>query len=85
MYWMVPTHSLICGDVDGNIALQVTGLTPDRDGWNGRLPVPGTGDYEWRGFRTDLPRELRPVRRPRRARIRTAAARCDRVVRQKGL
>ena len=62
MHWLVPTHSLICGDVDGNIALQVTGLTPDRDGWNGRLPVPGTGDYEWRGFRTDLPRELNPER-----------------------
>ena len=62
MHWLVPTHSLICGDVDGNIALQVTGLTPDRDGWNGRLPVPGTGQYEWRGFRTDLPREFNPER-----------------------
>ena len=62
MYWMVPTHSLICGDVEGNIALQVTGLTPDRDGWNGRLPVPGTGEYEWLGFRSDLPREFNPAR-----------------------
>jgi penicillin amidase len=62
MYWKVPTHSLICGDVDGNIALQVSGLTPDRDGWNGRLPVPGTGQYEWRGFRSDLPREFNPER-----------------------
>ncbi|MBI4521173.1 MAG: penicillin acylase family protein, partial [Gemmatimonadetes bacterium] len=62
MFWKVPTHNLICGDVDGNIALQVTGLTPDRDGWNGRLPVPGTGKYEWRGFRADLPREFNPAR-----------------------
>ena len=62
MYWMVPTHSLICGDAEGNIALQVTGLTPDRDGWNGRLPVPGNGKYEWRGFRSDLPREFNPSR-----------------------
>ncbi|MEE2637002.1 MAG: penicillin acylase family protein, partial [Acidobacteriota bacterium] len=62
MHWLVPTHSLICGDVDGNIALQVTGLTPDRNGWNGRLPVPGNGDYEWRGFRDDLPREFNPDR-----------------------
>ncbi|HIC53438.1 MAG TPA: penicillin acylase family protein, partial [Gemmatimonadetes bacterium] len=61
-HWLVPTHNLICGDVDGNIALQVTGLTPDRDGWNGRLPVPGTGEYEWRGFRDDLPREFNPER-----------------------
>jgi len=62
MHWLVPSHSLICGDVEGNIALQVTGLTPDRDGWNGRLPVPGTGEYEWRGFRSDLPREFNPER-----------------------
>ncbi|MGE0158221.1 MAG: penicillin acylase family protein [Gemmatimonadales bacterium] len=62
MHWLVPTHNLICGDRDGNIALQVTGLTPDRDGWNGRLPVPGDGRYEWKGFRTDLPRELNPER-----------------------
>ena len=34
----------------------------DRDGWNGRLPVPGTGQYEWRGFRSDLPREFNPSR-----------------------
>ncbi len=62
MYWKVPTHNLICGDNKGNIALQVSGLTPDRDGWNGRLPVPGTGKYEWRGFRSDLPREYNPAR-----------------------
>ncbi len=62
MFWMIPTHSLICGDVLGNIALQVTGLTPDRDGWNGRLPVPGNGQYEWQGFREDLPREFNPDR-----------------------
>jgi penicillin amidase len=62
MHWKVPTHNLICGDADGNIALQVSGLTPDRDGWNGRLPVPGSGKYEWKGFRSDLPREMNPAR-----------------------
>jgi len=62
MHWKMPTHNLICGDTKGNIAMQVTGLTPDRDGWNGRLPVPGTGRYEWRGFRSDLPREYNPER-----------------------
>jgi len=62
MSWKVPTHNLICGDADGNIALQVSGLTPDRDGWNGRLPVPGTGKYEWKGLRSDLPREMNPAR-----------------------
>ena len=62
MFWKVPTHNLICGDNKGNIALQVSGLTPDRDGWSGRLPVPGTGKYEWKGFRSDLPREYNPAR-----------------------
>ena len=62
MSWKVPTHNLLCGDTKGNIALQVSGLTPDRDGWNGRLPVPGTGKYEWKGFRSDLPREYNPER-----------------------
>lgn len=62
MSWKTPTHNLLCGDTKGNIALQVSGLTPNRNGWNGRLPVPGTGKYEWQGFRTDLPREFNPER-----------------------
>lgn len=62
MFWKLPAHNLICGDSSGNIALQVSALTPDRDGWSGRLPVPGTGKYEWKGFRSDLPREFNPER-----------------------
>jgi penicillin G amidase len=62
MAWKLPSHNLICGDKKGNIALQVSGLAPDRDGWTGRLPVPGTGKYEWKGFRSDLPREYNPAR-----------------------
>ena len=71
MYWKAPTENLICGDVDGNIAWQASALTPnraapagarDRRSWVGRLPVPGTGAYEWEGFRSDLPRELNPPR-----------------------
>ena len=71
MYWKAPTENLICGDVDGNISWQASALTPNRTApsgdrtrrsWLGRLPVPGTGAYEWEGFRTDLPRELNPAR-----------------------
>jgi penicillin amidase len=69
MYWKAPTENLICGDVDGNIAWQASALTPNRKAagpaqrsWAGRLPVPGTGAYEWDGFRTDLPREFNPPR-----------------------
>jgi penicillin amidase len=71
MYWKAPTENLICGDVDGNISWQASALTPNRvapkgdasrRSWVGRLPVPGTGAYEWDGFRSDLPRELNPDR-----------------------
>ena len=62
MWWKMPSHNLICGDADDNIAFQLSALTPDRNGWNGRLPVPGTGAYEWKGFRSDLPREMNPAR-----------------------
>jgi penicillin amidase len=69
MYWKAPTENLICGDVDGNISWQASALTPNRKArgpgqrsWVGRLPVPGTGMYDWDGFRTDLPREFNPAR-----------------------
>jgi penicillin amidase len=60
LYWKTPTENLICGDVDGTISMQASALTPRRKGWSGRLPVPGTGKYEWDGFRTDLPRIINP-------------------------
>ena len=62
MFWKAPSENMICGDVEGNIAWQASALTPNRVGWVGRLPVPGTGAYEWVGFRKDLPRELNPSR-----------------------
>jgi penicillin amidase len=61
-FWNSPSENLICGDVDGNISWQASALTPSRRGWSGRLPVPGTGEFEWQGFRRDLPRELNPAR-----------------------
>jgi penicillin amidase len=61
-YWFAPTENMICGDADGNIAWQASALSPKRDGWHGRLPVPGTGEYEWSDFRDDLPREFNPER-----------------------
>ena len=62
LYWKSPSENMICGDVQGNISWQASALTPIRSGWVGRLPVPGTGDYEWTGFRKDLPQELNPAR-----------------------
>jgi penicillin amidase len=62
MSWKAPSENMICGDVDGNISWQASALTPNRVGWSGRLPVPGTGEFDWVGFRQELPRELNPSR-----------------------
>jgi penicillin amidase len=62
VYYKAPTENMICGDATGNIAWQASALSPKRSGWDGRLPVPGTGEYEWAGFRDDLPREFNPAR-----------------------
>jgi penicillin amidase len=62
MYWKAPTENQICGDVDDNISWRPAALSPARKGWTGRLPVPGTGQYEWQGFRKELPSELNPPR-----------------------
>ncbi|MGD2120996.1 MAG: penicillin acylase family protein [Gemmatimonadota bacterium] len=61
-YWKAPTENMICGDAQGNIAWQASAASPRREGWLGRLPVPGSGAYEWQGFRDDLPREYNPER-----------------------
>jgi penicillin G amidase len=62
VYYNAPTENMVCGDAAGNIAWQASALAPRRPNWDGRLPVPGTGEYEWDGFRDDLPRELNPAR-----------------------
>jgi penicillin G amidase len=63
VYYNAPTENMVCGDAVGNIAWQASALSPRRANWHGRLPVPGhSGEYEWSGFRDDLPRELNPPR-----------------------
>ena len=61
-YYKAPTENMICGDAQGNIAWQASAASPRRPNWHGRLPVPGSGDFEWNGLRDDLPRELNPER-----------------------
>jgi penicillin amidase len=61
-YYKAPTENMVCGDTSGNIAWQASAASPRRRNWHGRLPVPGTGEYEWDGFRDDLPREFNPAR-----------------------
>ena len=62
--WKVPSENLVYADVDGNIGWKVAGLTPVRQGWNGLLPVPGDGRFEWQGFlpASELPGDFNPER-----------------------
>jgi len=68
--WGVPPENLVYADVDGNIGWKPGGLAPIRPDWDGLLPVPGDGRYEWRGF---LDADQLPVERnPRRGWVATA-------------
>lgn len=45
-----PSENMVYADVDGNIGWFGGSIAPIRPNWNGLLPVPGNGEYEWRGF-----------------------------------
>jgi penicillin G amidase len=60
IYLKSPPTNLVCADADGNVGWTIAALSPRRSGWYGRLPVPGTGAFEWDGFRDDLPRTMNP-------------------------
>ncbi|UCF37337.1 MAG: penicillin acylase family protein [Acidobacteriota bacterium] len=49
-YFLAPSENMVWADREGNIGWQATGITPIREGWNGLLPVPGDGRFEWKGF-----------------------------------
>ena len=49
-HWGAPTVNQVFADVKGNIGWTVSGLAPIRPNWDGLLPVPGDGRYEWAGF-----------------------------------
>jgi penicillin G amidase len=61
--WGTPSVNQVYADISGNIAWITVGKTPRRPNWDGLLPVPGDGRYEWDGFLAaeDLPREINPV------------------------
>jgi penicillin amidase len=62
-YMPMPPTNLVCADADGNIAFRIAVFAPARQGWTGRLPVPGSGKYEWGASRrADLPSEYNPER-----------------------
>ena len=62
--WGAPSENQVYADVDGNIGYKPAGRFPKRDNWDGLMPVPGDGSYEWDGyFDMDvLPEEYNPER-----------------------
>ncbi len=62
--WGAPSENQVYADVDGNIGYKPAGLFPNRPNWDGLLPVPGDGRYEWDGFfdMDVLPVEYNPER-----------------------
>ena len=62
--WGAPSENQVYADIDGNIGYKPAGLFPKRDNWDGLLPVPGDGRYEWDGYfdMDTLPVEFNPSR-----------------------
>jgi penicillin amidase len=48
--WGAPSVNQLYADTEGRTAWLPVGYTPVRKTWNGLLPVPGDGRYEWAGF-----------------------------------
>lgn len=61
--WKVPSENIVYADRTGNIGEHSTGLAPLRKTWDGLLPVPGVGGYEWDGFvpNAELPHSFNPA------------------------
>ncbi|RFU71488.1 penicillin acylase family protein [Peribacillus saganii] len=60
--WGSPSENQVFADTKGNIGWKPGGLTPVRNNWDGLLPVPGDGSYEWDGFlnQENMPSEFNP-------------------------
>lgn len=62
--WGTPSENQVYADTSGNIGWKPGGLAPVRPNWDGLLPVPGDGRYEWSGYRDmdELPALFNPER-----------------------
>lgn len=60
--WSAPSVNQLYADAGGRIAWFAAGKVPRRPNWDGLMPVPGDGRYEWDGFwqGLDLPRRIDP-------------------------
>jgi len=62
-HWKSPGTNLVYADIHGDIGWTLAALVPRRRNWDGTLPVPGDGRYEWDGFidADELPRARNPA------------------------
>ncbi|MCC7274401.1 MAG: penicillin acylase family protein [Alphaproteobacteria bacterium] len=62
--WGAPSTNHVIADVDGNIGWAAAAMVPIRPNWDGLMPVPGDGRYEWGGLMraSALPRSYNPAR-----------------------
>ena len=51
--WGAPPLNLVYADTKGDVGWAAAGRTPLRPNWDGLMPVPGDGRYEWQGFMAD--------------------------------
>ena len=63
-YSFMPAENWIWADTSGAIGWQAAGIAPVRKAWDGLVPVPGDGRFEWSGYLpiAELPHELSPKR-----------------------
>ncbi|MEO7205237.1 MAG: penicillin acylase family protein [Steroidobacteraceae bacterium] len=61
--WGAPPENIVYADVQGNIGWAASGRAPKRKNWDGLMPVPGDGRYEWAGFQGKdvLPSRFNPA------------------------
>ena len=61
--WGTPSENQVYADVSGNIGWIAGGRAPVRPNWDGLMPVPGDGRYEWNGFlrQDELPQTFNPT------------------------
>lgn len=48
--WGTPSVNKVYADLSGTVAWSPAGYAPQRPNWDGLLPVPGDGCYEWSGI-----------------------------------
>jgi penicillin amidase len=60
--WGAPSENQVYADTRGNIGWVAAGKTPRRANFDGLMPVPGDGRYEWQGFLSldELPKAYQP-------------------------